>query len=73
MKLSVTEPNSLGTRHEMKVSSDTFLLLLKIRHCCRVTLTNVLSDQCCQMHDNYRICTIILPSVRCTINNANKC
>ena len=23
----------------------------------------------CQMYDNYRICTIILPSVRCTINN----
>ena len=26
--------------------------------------------QCCQMYDNYRICTIITPSVRCTINNS---
>ena len=26
--------------------------------------------QCCQTYDNYRICTIIWPSVRCTINNS---
>jgi len=25
--------------------------------------------QCCQTYDNYRICTIILTSVRCTVNN----
>lgn len=29
-------------------------------------------QQCCQVYDNYRICTIILPSVRCTINNPKK-
>ena len=28
--------------------------------------------QCCQVYDNYRICTIILPCVRCTINNPKK-
>ncbi len=26
-------------------------------------------EQCCKMYDNYRIYTIILTSVRCTINN----
>ena len=30
----------------------------------------VIDIQCCQMYDNYRICTIIWPSVRCTINNS---
>ena len=29
-------------------------------------------DQCCQVYDNYCICTIILPCVRCTINNPQK-
>jgi len=28
--------------------------------------------QCCQVYDNYRICTIILPCVRCMINNPKK-
>ncbi len=30
------------------------------------------SSQRCQMYNNYRICMIILPSVRCTINNVKK-
>jgi len=28
--------------------------------------------QCCQVYDNYRICTIILPCVQCAVNNPKK-
>ncbi len=36
------------------------------------TLSSPLPEQCCQTYDNYRICTIILTSVRCTISNEKK-
>ncbi len=35
----------------------------------RKTEGSLTPRQCCQMYDNYRIYTIILTSVRCTINN----
>jgi len=36
------------------------------------TKNNAYQVQCCQVYDNYRNCTIILPCVRCTINNPKK-